>query len=774
LSWEFLVHLKKASQIAIPLYYASQPVQQSVLLFFLNSIFSIMVLYTMPFSSNFLNVMEIMSSLDLVVTVIVGIFFTVEHRGQPVISDDAKKIGGFALVFLCAGTLLASILCIFNEVFFLAKFHRQPAVSAWLKFFSGNAGDSVKEKGLFNLFCTAIFNKRSSKAIIAFNTSIRNLKNQVSFFRLRSWYALLTYYPTSRMTLPFFRDPVIQMLKDLHILTRRIQELRGVGIHAPEKKLSPHMLETHGAGDPPHQAYKKIAEIDDVLTSSLSAESNRYLLAILVADKFRNKSREDVFTQRYWDRIVPASDSLLDAIARVSSTSERLCALFPVKQSRWGRFLERYWPDHSKVHSLISVIESFNQMSPKEHADFRKLSSDPFLPLELLFSIHSSDENSSRAESVGENCNQSEDRSSVGAAGDINADSDGHVDNDDDDHDDDDDNNNNAGIGGEGSHDDFSQDNDSNSIITFSSDDLGSKTDVGAQTQSSRDHRQHHSDAKSDDSNNEAPNMKFEGSWQQIHRIQLAPSVIPDIVARIRTSVSESFSIQSPPASLLQGSSRDTQISSITSASNSSAHHRPQSPSNYAASSALLLGTSSAANVFAPAPPPRAHKTVSDSVDKLVPLQRSSSPLLTAAISSSAAAKARTSDVHPDRFSQPKTAANAPATASPPGGKSVFLTPFSQLSKALNQPVERSNSPHQARATEKFASVRPRHFVLASATELQGAIAVDIPAGDVHQNAKPEVSSTSSSSAVPQFPTILSKLSATQKLKDMMSAKRKA
>jgi hypothetical protein len=786
LSWEFLNHLKKGSQIAIPLYYASQPVQQSVLLFFLNSIFSIMVLYTMPFSSNFLNIMEIMSSLDLVVTVIVGIFFTVEHKGQPVMSDDAKKFGGFALVFLCAATLVASILCIFNEVVFLAKFHRQPAVSAWLKFFSGNAGDSIGDKSLFSLFCTAIFNKRSSKSIIKFNNSIRNLKDKVSCFRLRSWYALLTYYPTSRMTMPFFRDPVIEMLKDLHHLTRRISELRNVGIFAPEKTLLPHMLQTHGAGDPPYQVYQKIAEIDNVLTSSLSAESNRYLLAILVADKFRNKSREDVFTKRYWDRIVPASDSLLDAIARVPSTSERLSALFPAKQGFWARLRERYWPDYSELYSMISVIDSFNQMSPKEHAHFRKLSSDPFLPVELLFCVHSSDdEDSSKADSACHSSAKNDDHSSVVSAGGSGANENDHDDHHGDEHadiedflendDDDSDDNDNR----------INQGDDNDCDIPYNSDDLASNYSGDMETQPSKNVLQHSSDEISDDASYEKPTFKLESYRHQTHQAQLAPRVSPDNVMRIRASATDSLVSQSHLLSFPNFSSRNAQMSGTSSVKNSSAQLRSQLPPVTTTNSALFDGMKSAAKYFTPAPPPRVpHKVSSDSYDRLVPQQRSISPLSTTAMNSSAAAKARISDGHLERPVQrtghrfvpaTKSSVLSSAAALPPRAPTVSTPPSLQRTNDLNQPPPRSVSPHQTRFADKSATARPRHVMLTSTTELKGAVAVNIPVRDDHKNAKVVFEWPSTT---PAMAAVVSKSSAASgaagKLKAMMSAKRKA
>jgi hypothetical protein len=715
--------------------------------------------------------MEIMSSLDLVVTVIVGIFFTVEHKGVPVMSEDTKKFAGFALAFLCAATLAASFSCIFNEVLFLAKFHKKPAVSAWLKFFSGNSGDSVEEKSLFNLFCTALYNKRSSKAIVDFNTSVQSLKNQVSCFWIRSWHALLTYYPASRLTIPFLRHPVLEMLKDLHHITRRIQELRRVGIYAPESKLYPYMTETHGAGDPPYQVYQKIAEIDDVFRTTLSAESNRYLLAILVADRFREKDQEDFFTKKYWDRIVPASNSLLDAIAKVNPTSEALRALKPVQKGFWGRLSDRVWPDYSRLHSMISVVESFNQMSCKEHADF----------LNTTAQLSDGDD-TSNAGSV-RDCHDND--GSDGSTGDGSG---GYVHGigrdlrPDDDH---------AGVGGDlddenredDSLDDSDEDDSSVCDIPYNSDDFGSSESELMEASPPRKHHER-SDATSDHSVHGHSSMKLEHYYREDDQAEPAPSDTAVIRLRTRASITDSHAGIMPKAShalLSKDSGRSAQRRTPASVAPSSAQFPSLLPPVDTLSVALPHEMKSAADRLAPANPPLSRKNNTDSSKKVTPSQPSGSSLTAPVIMGSAAAKARHSDGHLERPLQradsrfpPEATAAARAPATLPRPPAVFMSVSSSMraTNALNQPVQQSSPHRPTRVADTFAASRPRHVALkslASATELQGAVAVDIPVGDDHKKAKFVYDWSVS---VPP-PTIPSKSAAADKLMAMMSAHRK-
>ena len=640
LSWELLNHLKKASQIAIPLFFANQPVQQSVLLFFLNCVFSVLVLYHMPFSSTFLNVMEIMSSLDLVVTVIVGIFFVVEFKGEPVMSDSTKQIFGFTLVILCAATLLASVLCILREVLYLTQFHKQPAVSAWLQLFNGNSGDSVQQKSLFNLFCTVVFNNRSSKSILDHNQSIEDSRSRVSCFWLKSWYTLLTYRPASHLIIPFLRHPLSEALKDLHQLTRRISSLQSVGIYCPKDKLDPDMLETHGAGDPPYDAYQTIAAIDNALSNSLSADANRYLLAILVADKFRKKEREDFFTQRYWDRIVPRLHSLLDAVAEVQPTAQSLCTLKRQNDGFFARVSQFLWPDYSESHSMLSVVKWFNQMSASEHAAWVKEAGHLF----------DNDDGCAtgrvqQVEQGGSGCSGDDQRS---------------------DHDD--------------SHD---SDGDSS----------GGRVP----------RRQVRAGVKSAATHKDQPSVNLEASTNQF-------------------GFSKRASFANTKKSVITRTSSTSKLHGVI-----SSHSPPQSLRTSDSSSAVRE--------------PAATKGRPLNEDR----ERQREP-------------AADPPFRPDAQSQ-----IAPAL---PRAPSVFLSPSLQRTNALNQPLS-SSSQRQKRPVEKSASSRPRHVVLASMVELEGAVAVDIPVGDDHKRA--EFVFDWPAPAVP--PPVALKSGAAQKLKAAMSVR---
>ena len=710
LSWELLNYLKKASQIAIPLFFANQPVQQIVLLFFLNCVFSVLVLYHMPFSSTFLNVMEIMSSLDLVVTVIVGIFFVVEFKGEPVMSDSTKQIFGFTLVILCAATLLASVLCILREVLYLTQFHKQPAVSAWLQLFNGNSGDSVQQKSLFNLFCTVVFNNRSSKSILDHNQSIEDSRSRVSCFWLKSWYTLLTYRPASHLIIPFLRQPLSEALKDLHQLTRRISSLQSVGIYCPKDKLDPDMLETHGAGDPPYDAYQTIAAIDNALSNSLSADANRYLLAILVADKFRKKDREDFFTQRYWERIVPRLHSLLDAVAEVQPTAQSLCTLKLQKDGFFARVSQFLWPDYSESHSMLSVVKWFNQMSASEHAAWVKEAGHLF---------------------------DNDDGSANGRVGQVE-----------------------QGGSGCGDDDQRSDHDDSHDSVDDRSGRRVSRRQVRAVVKSAVTHK-------------DQPSVNSEVSTNQFGFSKRASFTNTNNPVIARTSPTSKLhggviSSHSPPQSP-RTSDSSSAVREPATAKGRPLNEDQERQREPAADPPFRPDAQSKAELSAAVPPPRHHKLVPDADDAVSPLRTSDS---SSAVREPATAKGR--PLNEDRERQREPAADPPfrpdaqSQIAPalPRAPIVFLSPSLQRTNALNQPLS-SSSQRQKRPVEKSASSRPRHVVLASMVELEGAVAVDIPVGDDHKRA--EFVFDWPAPAVP--PPVALKSGAAQKLKAAMSVR---
>jgi hypothetical protein len=681
LSWELLNHFKKGSQIAIPLYLAGQPVQQSVLLFFLNCIFSVAVLYTMPFSSKFLNVMEIMSSLDLLVTVIIGIFFVVEHKGQPVMSEAAKQFFGILLVVLCLVTLAASVWCILQELLFLAKLHKQSAISAWLQLFSGNAGDSIAANSLFSLFYPGIFNKTSSKSIVDFNSSI--VQTGVCSW-LKSLYARLKYQPDSGSVVAFLHEPVCELLKDMHRLIRRIGELRNVGIHAPKDTLDPRFHDTHGPGDPPYEVYKKVAEIDDILTKSLSPECNRYLLALLVADKFREKSQESVFTEAYWNRIVPNSQALLHAVSKVQPASTILMTMKPQQKGIFGRLYERISPNHSESMPMIAVLDTFNRMTSAEHADFVYSAGN--------FPDH--DAGSTCDDSNGDDGNDL----SCGVidenhfpSGKINQTSDGH---------------------GAVAH--VLAGDESSSLSSFSDD---------------------------------------------------------DVTQPVKSSLASVTVASAPSQSKLVLSALNLQPLPLTGQEKSSVVTN---------AAATPLAKVSLSGLAASAPPPSRRKPVPDSTTDSSPqaAPHASKPVDAVHHSAAAAKGAPTKSglerppQHDDPLFQPatQTASRLTASATPPRAPHAFISPSSlQRTNALNQPLT-SSSQRQTKFVDRSAGARPRHVVLASAAELEDAIAVDIPVGDDHRHA----SFVFDWPAPTVPPPVAPRSSATDKLKALMAARRKA
>jgi hypothetical protein len=730
--WELLVYMKKSCQIAIPLYLANRPVQQSVLLFLAMCVYSVLVLYTMPYSSQFLNTMELLSSMDIVVTVAVGIFFVVDYKGIPIMSEDTKKVFGILLVALCGATLAASVWCIFREMRFLLLLHKQKMVSAWLKLSRGVSGDSVQESSLFLLFCSCIYNAHSSKAIIAqtklLHSSIDTLRQGCCqrllfcWFWLKSWFAVMSYEPAPKVVLPFLRHPVIEILRDLHHIIQRISQLRSVGIHTPKEKLDLRMLETHGAGDPPYEVYQQIAEIDGALRDALSDESCRYLLAILVADKFRDNDRENVFTKRYWDRIIPRSGDLVNAIARVQHTSKRLRILKPVQKSFFRRLYAHFWPDHAESYSMFSVIQSFNEMSHTEYIHF-----------------------------VDDDVTECDDDDAVTAAADDDGGGDGDRD---------------GGLHNRRHHSNQRYDDNEGTSVK----NLREGSPAIADRRRVRAANNHLPRAHPIDAPDKQPSAKtaLKSAGRQIRQ---EPRKLPVAVASgLRASVEmteltssdgsdNEFHTSTASIPIEDGDdiSNDSCLMSISNDIDHNAHSSSLVPGGaqvvdaseqfQSHSRSSVKHQSAVSHEMPEAAVAKDVESDSDSNAKISPLQPPRASNSSAApIKASAAPKAVPSKATSDRYPQSvvpplppvSNSAGGPHTSeSPPHARNVFGSTSLQRTNALNQPLPsrfQSQSLH-GRIVNGSTNAHPRHIVLASAIEREQAVAVDIPAGDDHKKA---------------------------------------
>jgi hypothetical protein len=440
-------------------------------------------------------------------------------------------------------------------------------------------------------------------------------------------------------------------------------------------------------------------------------------LAILIAEKFRKKHRENVFTQMYWNRIVPSSHALLRAISRVQPLSQKLMTLKPESKGVFGFISERLWPDYSVLFPRLSAMKSFNELSSAEHADFVK------------FAGSFSDDD--YCSSAGSTC-------------------------------DDDENNNFGGV------------------------------DHGHRLHDEHDHDG--SDSEDDDANS----IKSEVSRHQTNSSKLPSSTSTDPDGHLRSGISSGahlhFRDRSRRSSFVVSSS-DYAVEKTNQLQPASKEDVPVRSHSRIISSEIEFSelhvaekqfpsphTRAALSVSAPAPP-RPRKSVANPTDhghSPPPMPRVSDPALAVKDSAAANIGPLNDDLarhpqHAERSVQSDTKAALSVSApAPPRSSNVFLSPSLQRINALNQPLA-SSSKRQTNHEERSAGPRPRHVILASAAELEAAIAVEIPVGNDHKCAEFVFDWPTPAAPPPTAPKFgADKLKAILSAKSALSAHRKA
>jgi hypothetical protein len=101
-SWELIACIRKVVFVGIPVFISRDPLVQSVALFVFLLVYTFSVVKLQPMSNRNLNHMEIVSCISIIMGAFASIFFSVEYRGQLLLSGFSRNFVGLLFVIICA------------------------------------------------------------------------------------------------------------------------------------------------------------------------------------------------------------------------------------------------------------------------------------------------------------------------------------------------------------------------------------------------------------------------------------------------------------------------------------------------------------------------------------------------------------------------------------------------------------------------------------------------------------------------------------------------
>jgi hypothetical protein len=295
--WELVSCLRKVVLIIIPVLVSKQPIVQSLAVFITMMIYMFFILYLKPMQSDYLNKLEVLGCVSVLVGSFTSVFFVVEYEGRLLLSNTSKDFVGLVFVLICAVALALSILLI------LLLTHKILFLKSWILDLGVRLGAAGTDGAYISLVATA-FNKDSSADICELKRKMRlelenfelKLKKSCGLLvsimaPIRLWmrrhllaYKARQYKPSSDLVDKCMKAPELQVLVYLHKLSERVErweqvswEYRGLD----PKDLPEEFCEVKGDTDPPHSEYAYQANVIQMLEDALPAKVHRVLTGLM-------------------------------------------------------------------------------------------------------------------------------------------------------------------------------------------------------------------------------------------------------------------------------------------------------------------------------------------------------------------------------------------------------------------------------------------------------------------------------------------------------------
>jgi hypothetical protein len=301
--WELVSCLRKVALISIPTLVSKQPIIQSLAVFIVMLMYTFVVIYFKPMQSLYLNKLEVLGCVGVLVGSFSSVFFVVEYGGRLLLIGSDKDVVGLIFVIVCAAALSLSFLLIYQDFVRLLLTHRIPFLKSWILSLSARLGPAGTE-GVYLSLVTAAFNKYSSPEILEFKRKMRmeleefKLKLAGSrgqfvsilvairlwFFKLRLAYRAHQYKPSPELVEQCMQAPELDTLVYLHKLSERVERWERVSwdyLDVDPRDLPKEFSEVKGDADPPHAECAYQANVIQMLEDALPAKVHRVLTGVM-------------------------------------------------------------------------------------------------------------------------------------------------------------------------------------------------------------------------------------------------------------------------------------------------------------------------------------------------------------------------------------------------------------------------------------------------------------------------------------------------------------
>jgi hypothetical protein len=301
--WEIVSCLRKVVLISIPLLISKQPIVQSLSVFIAMFIYTFFILYFKPMQSVFLNKLEVLGCVSVLVGAFTSVFFVVEYEGRLLLGGSDRDFVGLLFVIICATALSLSALLVYQDFMRLFLVHRILFLKSWILQLGLRLGAAGTESAYLSLVVAA-FNRDASAEIHEFKRKFRldleNFKSKVSetsgrmmsllaaiqiwFFKLRLAHGARQYKPSPECFEQCMKAPELETLVYLHKLSERIERWEQVSSDywdVNPMELPNEFREVKGDADPPHAEYAYQANVIHMLEEALPAKVHRVLTGVL-------------------------------------------------------------------------------------------------------------------------------------------------------------------------------------------------------------------------------------------------------------------------------------------------------------------------------------------------------------------------------------------------------------------------------------------------------------------------------------------------------------
>jgi hypothetical protein len=306
--WELVACLRKLAFVAIPIFLSTDTLVQTVLMFFFVIIYAFLILRFQPMASAHFNLIEIISSISVIVSCFSSIFFVIEYKGSQVLSGASRDTAGLILVIACATCVLVSFRLMWKEFSKLMLVYSDKFMSKWVveikKKMVGMCEESFVIPTIvlfYNDVATVNILKLKSKMRMdlgAIEERSRLLANLPWYHVgkrlkgcLQTWLdRIAVHIGVWRYDLPendvkqCLEKPEFEFIKYLHKLTERMTAWRRYPFkHLSSDQLPKEFVDIKGLSDTPKATYEHLYNIQKIMDAYIPADLQRTLCALMLS-----------------------------------------------------------------------------------------------------------------------------------------------------------------------------------------------------------------------------------------------------------------------------------------------------------------------------------------------------------------------------------------------------------------------------------------------------------------------------------------------------------